>query len=100
MLLFIFFTALGITRGIKHPDLTREILEDFYQTSYLGAIPITIDTIAVGFVLFYGELEGTIWFAYSLFWVSTFLSITVGGIIVWITTAVQEAPDLASVNGM
>ena len=100
MLLFIFFTVLGITRGIKHPSLTKEILEDFYQTSYLGAIPITIDTIAVGFVLFYGELTGTVWFAYALYWVSVFLSIIVGGIIVWITTATQEAPELGSVNGM
>lgn len=100
MLLFIFFTALGITRAIKHPHLTKEILQDFYQTSYLGAIPITVDTIAVGFVLFYGELEGTVWFAYSLYWVGTVLSIIVGGIIVWLSTAVQDPPELSSVNAM
>lgn len=100
MVLFFLFTIIGIVRSILHPNLTKDILQDFYQTSFLGAIPITIADIAVGFVLFYGELTGTVWMAYALFWVAVVMSIIVGCIIAWITTAMQEAPELSSVNGV
>lgn len=100
MVLFFFFSLLGIIRGIRHPRLTREILEDFYQTSYLGAIPITVNAIAVGFVLFYSDMAGTVWVAFALFWISAAMSIIVGCIIVFITCAYQEAPELSSVTGV
>ena len=100
MLLFIFFVTLFIIRAILHPKLTKDIVHDFYQTSYLGCIPITIDTIAIGFILFYGEMPGAVWVGYAFFWVAVFLSILVSGVVAWYVTAVQEGPELSSVNAM
>lgn len=51
MCLFVFFTTMSMIRLFWYPKLTKEVFEDFYQTSYLGAIPITLDTITVGLVV-------------------------------------------------
>ena len=48
MVLFLFFSTMSVVRLIMFPKLSKVFYKDFIQTSYLGAIPITLDTIAIG----------------------------------------------------
>ncbi len=84
---------------ILYPKLSKATLEDISQTSYLGAIPITIDTIIVGMTLFYSERTAAIWAAYGLFWVATAMSVWLGCAIVFIACD-QKPHDLEDVTGV
>lgn len=100
IILFVFFTALGVLRCIWYPKLTRKILQDFYQSSYLGAIPVSIDTIAVGITIYYNDRDVAIWVALGLFWLAVAMCLVVGGVVVFITSAYSEPPEMKTVTGV
>lgn len=82
------------------PKLTKAIYLDFAQTSYLGAIPITVDTILEGLVIFYPDRPAAIWAAFGLYWVAIAMSLCVGILVVVAVCAFQEPHPLDSVTGV
>ncbi|KAK5344755.1 Plasma membrane sulfite pump involved in sulfite metabolism, partial [Exophiala xenobiotica] len=51
--IFAFFMTLGILRVIIYPRVARTVVDDFSQTSYLGAVAVAFETIILGIVSFY-----------------------------------------------
>ena len=100
MLITLFFTALSVTRCILYPQLSKAIFLDFGQTSYLGAIPITLDTVLVGLLIFYADRSAAVWAAYGLWWTAVLLSLCVGTVVVFIVCAHQAPKQLDSVTGV
>ena len=98
--LFLLFSLIGVLRCVWYPKLSKKTLQDFYQSSYLGAIPIALDTITVGITIYYHDREAAVWAALGLFWVAVAMCLIVGGIVVFITTAYSEPPDMKTVNGV
>ena len=98
--LSLFFAVLGILRCMWYPKLTRKIVQDFYQSSYLGAIPVTLDTVTVGITIYYNDREAAIWAALGLFWVAVAMCLVVGGSVVFITFAYSEPPEMRSITGV
>lgn len=100
MAMFLFFAAMSLVRLIMFPKLSKSIYKDFIQTSYLGAIPITIDTIVYGITYFYHDRPAAVWAAYGLWWVAIMLSLCVGSLVVVIVCAYQEPHELNAVTGV
>jgi len=80
--LFVFFTAMALTRLIMFPKVALSVLNDFQQTSYLGAAPIAWETIGTGLVIFYSSHESAAYVAQVFFWIAVVftLLVTCGGI--------------------
>lgn len=78
IVLFAFFTAMALARLILHPKVALSVLSDVNQTSYLGAIPISIDTLGVGIVLYYHEHSSGIYVAEVFYWISVTVTTLVG----------------------
>ena len=100
IVLFIFFAAMSVTRAIMYPALTKRIYLDFSQTSYLGAIPVSIDTILVPLSHFYADRRAAIWAAWGLWWIAMLMSVAVGVLIVFIICAYQDPHDLSTITGV
>ena len=100
MLLFVFFTSMSFLRLTLYPKVAINLISDFSQTSYLGAIPIAFDTIIVGIVIFYGHRQAAIWSAFSLFWVSTFLTTGVVFGSVFVMHHHQGEHELGDITGV
>ena len=98
--IFLFFIALSVTRMIMYPRLTKRLYLDFAQTSFLGAIPITINGILVGIHLFYSDCPAAIWAAWSLWWIAVALSACTGIIVVLIVCAYQAPKELEAITGV
>jgi|ERR1700728_3304340 tellurite resistance protein TehA-like permease len=100
MLLFLFFTFMSFLRLTLYPKVAINLISDFLQTSYLGAIPIAFDTIIVGIVIFYGHHQAAAWSAFSLFWVSTFLTTGVVFGSIFVMHHHQGEHELGDVTGV
>lgn len=100
MLLFLFFSMMITIRAIRYPRLAAQTFRDFGQTSYVGAVPITIDTILVGILIFYNQHPSAVWAAYGLWWVAVVSSVFVGCAVVFVTYAYREPLKLEAVNGV
>jgi len=100
MLLFLFFGIMTIVRVIRFPKLAARTFHDFGQTSYIGAVPITIDTILVGILIFYHQHPSAVWAAYGLWWVAVALSIFVGCAVVFATYVWHAPVKLNEVTGV
>lgn len=99
-MLFIFFSGMMIIRGILFPKLALQTFRDFAQTSYVGAVPITLDTIVVGILIFYNTHQAALWIAYALWWVAVAMSICVACAIVFVSYMWQAPIKLQAVTGV
>ena len=100
MVLFVFFTVLSIIRSLFYPHLTRAIFLDFAQTSYLGAIPVTVGTVTQGLVRFHSDRFAAIWTAYGLWWIAVAMSALIGIAVVFVVSAYQKPKQLESVTAV
>ena len=75
--LFVFFTAMSLLRLCLYLKVAINVMRDFTQTSFLGAIPITLDTIIVGIIVFYGNHSVAVWAAVGFYWTAVFLTLVV-----------------------
>jgi tellurite resistance protein TehA-like permease len=100
MLLFAFFTSMSFLRLTLYPKVAINVISDFSQTSYLGTIPIAFDTIIVGIVIFYERHQAAIWSAFSMFWVSVFLTTGVVFGSVFVMHHYQGEHELGDVTGV
>jgi hypothetical protein len=100
IILFLFFSTMTTIRAIRFPKLTARILQDFGQTSYAGAIPISLLSILVGIPIFYHQHPSAVWVAYGLWWISVAMSILVGCAIVFVSYVWDPPLKLESVNGV
>lgn len=100
IVLFLFFSTMTIIRALCYPKLFARILRDFNQTSYAGAIPISLLSILVGILIFYHQHPSAVWVAYGLWWISVALSILVGCAIVFIAYVWDPSLKLEAVTGV
>jgi tellurite resistance protein TehA-like permease len=98
--LFAFFMTLGILRAIVFPAISKNVIEDFSQTSYLGAIVVAWETIVLGVVQFYSGHSSGVYAAEAMFWIAVVGSafVAFGGI--YFMYSRQKAHSLDQVNGV
>ena len=89
-----------MTRWIMYPGLSKKLFLDFSQTSFLGAIPVTLNNIASGAVIYYSDRPAAVWSAYGIFWVSIFLDVLLASVVVFIVIAYQQPHEINSVTGV
>jgi len=89
-----------IIRAIRFPKLTAQTFQDFAQTSYVGAIPISLLSILVGILIFYHQHPPAVWVAYGLWWISVAMSMLVGCAIVFVAYVWGEPLRIEAVNGV
>ncbi|KAI9667168.1 MAG: hypothetical protein M1831_001345 [Alyxoria varia] len=76
IILFILFILLSLSRLILYPTPARQTFHSFTKTSYLGAIPVSLDNITTGLLLHHGNSNSpAIWAAFTLWWLGVLLSV-------------------------
>jgi tellurite resistance protein TehA-like permease len=98
--LFVFFTAMSLLRLILYPKVAINIIHDFTQTSFLGAIPIALDTIILGIAIFYSQHSAAVWTALGFFWASVFLTLVGVFGSVFVVYSRQGEVELSDVTGV
>lgn len=97
---FVTFAFTIITRYMRHPALLKKNLLEFPNSSYMGAIPISINSIMIGIVSYYDYRASGVWAAFVVWWIGLFfgLCVTIGVVIIqMIRAAEQELSDVAGV---
>lgn len=100
IILFAFFVLLGLLRCYYHPNLVRHSFQDFAQTSYVGAIPISLFTICVGTIMFYHDRHAAIIASWVLWWIGIAITLWVGCAVLYVTYALQSPHKLSDVTGV
>jgi tellurite resistance protein TehA-like permease len=100
MVLFGMFLLLSLSRLVLYPRLSATILHGLIQTSYLGALPVFLDTIIVGITIFYPQCPSALHTAYVLFWISLYLIALVGFGGIFAMCHVQNAHALSEFTGV
>jgi tellurite resistance protein TehA-like permease len=99
IVLFAFFTVMSLLRAFLYPKVAVNIMHDFTQTSFLGAIPVTLDTIIIGIVIFYSHHSAAVWTALGFYWVSVSLTLVVVFGSVFVVYSRQGEVQLSNVTG-
>lgn len=83
-----------------YPHVAKNVLDDFSQTSYLGAVAVAFETIILGIVSFYSHHLGAMYVAEALFWIAATMSafVAFGGVFYMYQRQRQHA--LTDVNGV
>jgi len=91
---------MSLLRLFLYPKVAINIMDDFTQTSFLGAIPVALDTIIAGIIVFYSRHSAAVWTALGFYWVSVFLALVVifGG--VFVVYSRQGEVQLSKVTGV
>lgn len=100
IILFVFFTTLGFARATLERTLSKALILDFAQTSYLGAVPIALDTVLEGLVIFFPDNAAAVWVAFALYWIAMIICfvVGVGGLLVVSTHQLPQRLD--SINAV
>ena len=89
-----------IYRYTRHPALFKKNVLEFPTSSFLGSIPISLNTIIQGIISYYDYRTSARWAVFALYWVSLVLClmVSVGLVIVQMSRAApQELTDVAGV---
>jgi len=91
---------MSLLRLFLYPKVAVNVMHDFTQTSFLGAIPVALDTIIVGILIFYSRHSAAVWTAFGFYWVSVFMALVVifGG--VFVVYGRQGEVQLSNVTGV
>ena len=100
IVLFVFFTVMSVLRLVWYPKVAINVLADFQQTSFLGAIPVALDTVVAGIDIFYSHRSAAVWAAFALFWASVALTATVIFGSVFVMYHHQGEQKLSDVTGV
>ncbi|KAL1305811.1 hypothetical protein AAFC00_003973 [Neodothiora populina] len=100
VVLFAIFIAFLLIRYISHPELFKKNLLEFPNSSYLGAIAISWNTIIQGIVSYYDYRSSAVWVCFVMYWMALAGSVlvTIGIIIVQMVRAQKQ--DLSDVAGV
>jgi tellurite resistance protein TehA-like permease len=91
---------MSLLRLFLYPKVAINVMHDFTQTSFLGAIPVALDTIIVGIIIFYSRHSAAVWTAFGFYWVSVFLALFVAFGSVFVVYSRQGEVQLSSVTGV
>jgi hypothetical protein len=91
---------MSLLRLFLYPKIAVNIMHDFTQTSYLGAIPVALDTIITSIVTFYSHHSAAVWTALGFYWVSVFLTLVVAFGSVFMMHSRQGEVQLSDVTGV
>jgi tellurite resistance protein TehA-like permease len=91
---------MSLLRLFLYPKVAINIMHDFTQTSFLGTIPVALDTIIVGIIIFYGRHSAAVWTAVGFYWVSVFLTLVVVFGSVFVVCSRQGEVQLSNVTGV
>lgn len=82
------------------PTTAKNIIDDFSQTSYLGAIVVAFETIALGAIQFYSDRQSGVYAAEAMFWIAVAGSsfVAFGGI--FFMYSQQKSHSLDDVTGV
>ncbi|KAF2835715.1 hypothetical protein M501DRAFT_1060716 [Patellaria atrata CBS 101060] len=100
IVLFITFTTFSVIRYVRYPALLRIMLLEFPASSFLGAVPTTVNTIIVGLVFYYDYSETAAWVAFVLFWISVVLTIFTGVVLILIQMFQERLHTMNDVAGV
>ncbi|GAB7349819.1 hypothetical protein MBLNU459_g0527t1 [Dothideomycetes sp. NU459] len=95
----LFLAFLGI-RYIRYPELLKKNLVEFPTSSFLGSIPISLNTVTQGIIGYYDYRPSARWTCFALYWIALVLSlmVSVGLVVIQIQRAArQELSDVAGV---
>ncbi|KAK5332326.1 Plasma membrane sulfite pump involved in sulfite metabolism [Exophiala xenobiotica] len=98
--IFAFFMTLGILRVIIYPLVARTVVDDFSQTSYLGAVAVAFETIILGIVSFYSGHHAAMYVAEVMYWVAAALSLFVACGGVFFMYQRQKQHSFSDINGV
>lgn len=83
------------------PAIAKNVLDDFSQTSYLGAVVVAWETIVLGVVQFYSNRQSGVYAAEAMFWIAVAGSLCVAfGGIYFMSSGRQKPHTLDQVNGV
>jgi len=91
---------MSLLRLFLYPKVALNVMRDFTQTSFLGAIPVALDTIIIGIMAFYGAHPAAVWTALGFYWVSVFLTLVVVFGSVFVVYSRQGEVELSNVTGV
>jgi tellurite resistance protein TehA-like permease len=100
MVLFGFFSAMLAIRYIGHQILLKKNVTEFPASSFLGAIPISFNTIIQGIISYYDYRTSARWAVFALYWVALVMAlmVSVGLVIVQMSHAKpQQLSDVAGI---
>ena len=83
-----------------YPATLKKNIIEFPQSSYLGAIPISINTIIIGIVSYYDYRNSARWAAFAIWCISVVLSTAVGVGLVTIQTMRTPESGVSDVAGI
>lgn len=89
-----------VFRYISHPVLFKKNMIEFPLSSFLGAIPISFNTIIQGIIAYYDYRTSARWACFALYWVALVMAllVSVGLAIVQMSQAKpQKLSDVAGV---
>ena len=91
---------MSLLRLFLYPRVAINVMRDFTQTSFLGAIPVTLDTVISGIIIFYGDRSAAVWTALGFYWASVFLTLVVVFGSVFVMHSRQGEVELSHVTGV
>ncbi|KAG9556255.1 hypothetical protein KCU71_g11670, partial [Aureobasidium melanogenum] len=100
IVLFGFFTGMLIWRYISHPVLLKKNMKEFPTSSFLGAIPISFNTIIQGIISYYDYRTSARWATFVLYWIALVMSMMISfGLVIYQTSHVkpQKLSDVAGI---
>lgn len=100
IVLFGMFLSFLLIRYIGHPELFKKNVLEFPNSSYLGAIAISFNTIIQGLISYYDYRSSAAWVCFALWWIALVLSllVSIGVVLVQMTKAKEQG--LADVAGV
>jgi len=97
--IFAFFMTLGLLRVMMYPQVAKNVVDDFSQTSYLGAVAVAFETIILGIVNFYSDHQAAMYVAEVMYWIAAAMSLFVAFGGVFFMYRRQKQHRFSDVNG-
>lgn len=100
IVLFCLFLGMITTRYVWYPQLFKKDILGFPNSSYFGAIPISLDTIVVGIISYYNYQSSARWTAFAFYWIAVVLSLATSFALLIVQMIAHEEHDLSDVAGL
>ncbi|KAK5198267.1 Plasma membrane sulfite pump involved in sulfite metabolism [Exophiala xenobiotica] len=97
--IFAFFMTLGLLRVMMYPQVAKGVVDDFSQTSYLGAVAVAFETIILGIVSFYSHHQAAMYVAEVMYWIAAAMSLFVAFGGVFFMYRRQQQHSFSDING-
>ncbi|KAK5220340.1 Plasma membrane sulfite pump involved in sulfite metabolism [Exophiala xenobiotica] len=91
--------TLGLLRVMMYPQVAKGVVDDFSQTSYLGAVAVAFETIILGIVSFYSHHQAAMYVAEVMYWIAAAMSLFVAFGGVFFMYRRQQQHSFSDING-